>query len=473
MVFSSLFFVYVFLPLNLLFYRLAKDIHAKNTVMLVFSLIFYSWNGPKYLLLLLFMTFTAWIAALFIEYAPEKKKNTLIICSAILLALLVYFKYLGFFVEIFDSITKADIDIPKIVLPIGVSFYTFQILSYVVDVYRGEVKAQRKFFLLLLYVSMFHQCIAGPIIRYKDVENDILHRKKDYYEIAEGVRRFCYGLAKKAIIANSIAKVADEFLITSDAAALSSVSATGLWLGALAFTFQIYFDFSAYSDMAIGMGLMTGFHYKENFNLPYMSGSVTEFWRRWHISLSSFFRDYVYIPLGGNRRGNVFFNLFVVWFLTGMWHGASLNYILWGLYFFVFLVIEKLFLKKILNLLPGFIGLIYAFVIIVFGWVLFKFEDMDSLFMAVKCLFAKGGNPLVSIKDILAVKNNIFLMAACFLASSSIPENLKSVLTRSKNFFVRDYLMPFYDTAMPLILLIWSSLALIGDSYNPFLYFQF
>ena len=243
MVFSSLFFVYVFLPLNLLFYRLAKDINAKNTVMLVFSLIFYSWNGPKYLLLLLFMTFTAWIAALFIEYAPEKKKNTLIICSAILLALLGYFKYLGFFVEIFDSITKADIDIPKIVLPIGVSFYTFQILSYVVDVYRGEVKAQRKFFLLLLYVSMFHQCIAGPIIRYKDVENDILHRKKDYYEIAEGVRRFCYGLAKKAIIANSIAKVADEFLITSDAAALSSVSATGLWLGLWRLHFRFILTF--------------------------------------------------------------------------------------------------------------------------------------------------------------------------------------------------------------------------------------
>lgn len=472
MVFSGLFFVYVFLPLNLLFYHFSKDIEKKNIVMLTFSLVFYSWNGPKYLFLLLFMALVSYIGAILIENSYHKKKRYLVLTIAISLLILGYFKYLGFFAGIAQTFVKA-VPIPNIILPIGISFYTFQLISYVVDVYRGEVEAQKSYLLLLLYVSMFHQCIAGPIVRYSDIRHDILYRKKDYDEIREGVRRFCYGLAKKAILANGIAVVADSLLLTNDVTALKAVPVAGLWLGALAFTFQIYFDFSAYSDMAIGMGLMTGFHYKENFNLPYTSASVTEFWRRWHISLSSFFRDYVYIPLGGNRSGNVLINLFVVWFLTGMWHGASFNYIFWGLYYFIFIVIERLFLNKILKNTPKLFGVMYTFLVVVIGWVLFKFEDLNALYIAFKGLFGLNGNELFSAQTGILIKNNIFLIIICIFAASSLPSKIRAFFDSSRNFVLKDFLIPLYSNLFPWVLLLVSSLALIGNSYNPFLYFQF
>ena len=327
MVFSSLLFVFLFLVLNLLVYSRAKTITAKNAVMLAFSLIFYAWGGPKYLLLLLGMTAISWLMALLIGNFPKQKKIFMILECLLLLGLLAVFKYSGFLLGNLQALTGWPELIPEIALPIGISFYTFQLLSYVADVYRMEVRPQRKFWILLLYASLFHQCIAGPIVRYKDVRRDIFHRKQTVREVDQGIQRFCIGLAKKAVLANGCAAIADTYLLTDDLASLAEVSAAGLWLGLLCFTLEIYLDFSAYSDMAIGMGLMIGFHYKENFNYPYISASVTEFWRRWHISLSSFFRDYVYIPLGGNRKGSRrrIINLFVVWFLTGLWHGASWN----------------------------------------------------------------------------------------------------------------------------------------------------
>ena len=374
MVFSSLLFLYAFLPLNLLFYVLARGIRMKNAVMLLFSLVFYAWGEPKYVLLLIGMTLADWVFALIMDKARSSagRRAALIGACVVNLGLLGVFKYGTFAMENLHSLTGFPSVIPEIALPIGISFYTFQLLSYVVDVYRREVPAQRDFAKLLTYVSLFHQCIAGPIVRYQDVAEEILYRKVSLTEISRGIGRFTTGLGKKALLANTCGSLADSLLLTdavaSNAALLTDNVATlaarpalGLWIGVLCYMLQIYLDFSAYSDMAIGMGLMIGFHYKENFDYPYVSRSVTEFWRRWHISLSSFFRDYVYIPLGGNRKGTArtIFNLLVVWFLTGLWHGASWNFVLWGLYFFVFLVVEKLFLRRVLEKLPSFFTHLY------------------------------------------------------------------------------------------------------------------
>lgn len=476
MVFSSLFFVYFFLALNLFIYSRTHKITSKNIVMLVFSLIFYSWGGPKYLLLLIGMTFISWITALGIYKYRNYKKSILILACVLLLGLLGIFKYSGFVLSGIQAITGFPESIPNIVLPIGISFYTFQLLSYVVDVYRGDVRPQKKFWLLLLYASLFHQCIAGPIVRYHDVQEEILHRKVLSKEVGKGIKRFCIGLAKKAILANGCAVIADTFLTSGDLKALADVPAMGLWLGVLAFTLQIYLDFSAYSDMAIGMGLMIGFHYKENFNYPYMADSVTEFWRRWHISLSTFFRDYVYIPLGGNRKGKTrtIINLFIVWFLTGMWHGASWNYILWGLYFFVFLVIEKNWLLKKFQRLPHFVSHIYALVIIYFGWILFKFEDLAGVGITLKGMLGLNGNGFSNMQVSLAFKNNIFFLIFVIIASTPL---LKTIHTKVVQWFRQRNAIPYivyaYEIILPVVLLILSTMALVGNSYNPFLYFQF
>ena len=476
MVFSSLLFVYLFLALNLFIYSRARKITTKNIIMLVFSLIFYSWGGPKYLLLLVGMTFISWIMALAIQRFHDHKKAWLIADCVLQLGLLGVFKYTGFILGNIQSITGFPEVIPQITLPIGISFYTFQLISYVVDVYRGEVKAQEKFWLLLLYTSLFHQCIAGPIVRYQDVQEDIEHRKIKLNEVNRGIKRFCIGLAKKAILANGCAVIADTFLLTDDLKALASVSALGLWLGVLCFMLQIYLDFSAYSDMAIGMGLMIGFHYKENFNYPYIASSITDFWRRWHISLSTFFRDYVYIPLGGNRKGprRTIINLLIVWFLTGMWHGASWNYILWGLYFFIFLVLEKNFLLKKLQKRPGFISHIYALIIIYFGWILFKFENLSGLGIALMGMFGLNGNGFLDMQTGLTFKNNIFFLIFAIIAVTPLFKNIRQrIIQWFKNRNAIPYPIYAYEVILPVALLILSTMALVGNSYNPFLYFQF
>lgn len=476
MVFSSLFFLYLFLPLNLIIYRFAKGIKAKNIVMLIFSLIFYAWGEPIYMLLLLFMTASDWLLSLYIEkQTPHgaKSKLGLVIMAVVNLGLLGFFKYGTFVLENVGLIIGKDLGALNIMLPIGISFYTFQLISYVMDVYRGDVPAQKNFATLLLYVSLFHQCIAGPIVRYKDICAELTERKVNSQDIADGIWRFCFGLAKKAILANAMGNVADALLTSGDALKNSSVLA--LWIGVLAYSLQIYLDFSAYSDMAIGMGRMIGIHYRENFDYPYVSRSVTEFWRRWHISLGSFFRDYVYIPLGGNRKGRLrtYLNLFVVWFLTGLWHGASWNFVLWGLYFFIFILLEKLFLMRALAK-DRIISHIYLIIIVYFGWILFRFDNMGDIFAVLKGMFGLNGNSFTNFETSTLVSSNVFIIAFCAIVSTPIVRKIGSLIRYTH--MDKKAVATIYAVgriAIPLILLILSTAALVGDSYNPFLYFQF
>ena len=477
MVFSSLFFVFFFLALNLIAYNFARTIKQKNMVMLVFSLIFYSWGGPKYLLLLVSMVFASWIFALLIYQYQDTKWSKIFLISdcVVMLGLLGFFKYLNFFAGITNSLFHLPKEVPQIVLPIGISFYTFQLLSYVIDVYRQEIKPQEKFSYLLLYASLFHQCIAGPIVRYQLVAEEIENRRVTLDEMCRGNKRFATGLAKKAILANGCASVADTLLplVSKD---LATIPAAGIWIGLLFYALQIYLDFSAYSDMAIGMGLMIGFHYDENFNYPYIANSIKDFWRRWHISLSSFFRDYVYIPLGGSRRGprRTTINLLVVWGLTGFWHGASWNYIFWGLYFFVFIFMENRFLTKKLAQLPSFVSHIYAMIVVYFGWALFRCESLGTLGTLFKGMFGLNKNGFMNASTSIVIQNNIFLLIFCIIASTPILKNLGSYIKRLHLVNHRiPHIVYAYDMIMPAVLLILSTLALVGNSYNPFLYFQF
>ena len=478
MVFSSMLFVFLFLPANLLSQLLLKSPRAKNIAMLAFSLVFYSWAGPRYLLLLLGMVLICWVGAIFIQMneGTGLAKLLLAITVGLCLVILGIFKYTGFLLGNLQSLTGFPKVIPQIALPIGISFYTFQLLSYVVDVYRGEVEAQPKYWMLLLYASLFHQCIAGPIVRYKDVNEDIVRRRTTPKEVGAGISRFTVGLAKKAVLANGCAVIADQLLL-SDAEALAAVPAMGVLLGAAAFTLQIYLDFSAYSDMAIGMGLMCGFHYKENFNYPYISGSITEFWRRWHISLSSFFRDYVYIPLGGSRcsTGRQILNLAVVWFLTGMWHGASWNFILWGLYFGLLLGIERYVLgKDAQRFLPQVVRHGGVLLLVMFSWIIFKFTDMHLLGTALKGLFGLNHNGFSNATVSLLFKNNLFFLIFAVVACTPVGKGLRQILEnlarRSEALF---FVNGVWDIVHPVLLLLVSAMALVGDSYNPFLYFQF
>ncbi len=472
MVFSSLLFLFLFLIVNLITYFFVETKY-KNIVLLVSSLIFYAWGGPRYLLLLVLDTFVSWFMALLMESNPRSKKVFLIIDLIFMLGILCVFKYLTFILGNTHALIGLPQNVPNIVLPIGISFYTFQLISYDIDVYRGEVKAQRKYWKLLLYSSLFHQCIAGPIVRYETVANEIDKRKVDLNDMYYGVRRFTIGLAKKAILANSCASIADS-LLPSGASQLHNQTVFGLWLGMILFTLQIYLDFSAYSDMAIGMGRMVGFHYLENFNYPYIASSVQDFWRRWHISLSSFFRDYLYITLGGNRvpKNTYIRNMAVVWFLTGLWHGASWNYILWGLYYLVFLLLEKFVIQN--KIAHGFKH-IYTLVVIVIGWTIFKFENMAELGTVLIGLigFTKGG--FVNLIAFTQLKSNVFMILLSILACTPIGKYLHIVsenLSKTGN-QIYFYMYNIWNTAIIPVLLFLSFLALIGNSYNPFLYFQF
>lgn len=480
MVFSSLPFIFLFLPLNLLAYFFAKDIKQKNTVMLVFSLIFYAWGEPVYILLLVGMTLTDWYLTLIMskyENGSIKAKLFLGLTISVDLVLLGIFKYGSFILSNIKFFTGFPAKVPSIMLPIGISFYTFQLITYCVDVYRGDARPQRSFKTLLLYVSLFHQCIAGPIVRYKDICAELEERRASQFDIAEGINRFTVGLAKKAIIANTCAALADTLLVPDggDFSLLASKSVLSLWVGALAFTLQIYIDFSAYSDMAIGMGKMIGIHYTENFDYPYISTSVSEFWRRWHITLGSFFRDYLYIPLGGSRCGKVrtVLNLFVVWALTGLWHGASWNFVLWGLYFFVFIALEKLFLSKYLEKQP-IIAHIYLLLIVFFGWILFKFENLNDIWCVLKGMFGANGNKFSDFETWTTVKSHIIVLLIAIFASTPVTKRLSAAFKyralRNNGALAAYSVLQF---AIPAVLLLLSAAALVGNSYNPFLYFRF
>lgn len=485
MVFSSLLFVYAFLPLCLIAYAIPKGVKGKNIVLLVFSIIFYTWGEPVYVGLLVLMTFVDWFAARLMEKAEsQKSKRALLIIACIInLGLIGYFKYTGFLLSNIQGIFGVPEIIPQIALPIGISFYTFQLLSYVADVYKGDVPAQKNFFWLLLYSSLFYQCIAGPIVRYSDVQREIAERKADISDVSYGIARFTVGLSKKALIANTCGSLSDKLLVAdsvmasqpeSALAELSSQSVVGLWFGVLFYMLQIYLDFSAYSDMAIGMGRMVGFHFKENFDYPYAAKSVTEFWRKWHISLSSFFRDYVYIPLGGNRKGTLktYRNLFIVWLLTGLWHGASWNFVLWGLFFFVFLVIEKLGLLKILEKIPSFFSRAYLLTVVFFGWILFRFSNFDFIPVVIKGLFGLNENPLIDFETGTLLTGNIIFIIIALFSVTPVIKRISDGLKNTEN-SASAVIYKTLRIIAPIILLALSTLALVGDSYNPFLYFQF
>ncbi len=492
MVFSSLLFVFAFLVLCYGVYLLAPSLKARNTVLLVFSLVFYAWGGPPLVLLLCLETFICFVGAHMIAaqlptpFDPDRpedrkmQKFFLWLTVGLCLGILVIYKYAGFFSRTIESIFGLDKLLPDVALPIGISFYTFQLISYVVDVYRGETPPQRNYAKLLLYTALFHQCIAGPIVRYVDVARELNDRRMSLDETWRGMVRFTVGLAKKAVLANTCAMIADS-LLAADKLGAGAVSSASALLGMTAYMLQIYLDFSAYSDMAIGMGLMVGFHFKENFNYPYVADSVTDFWRRWHISLSSFFRDYVYIPLGGNRcsKGRHIFNLIVVWALTGFWHGASWNFILWGLYFVVFLILEK-YVFRWARESHGWkkqLRRAYTLAVVWFGWVLFRFDDMALLGDALSCLFGFG-NGFVDMTARTTLLNYIFFLPVAILACTPIVPwlagKLKAAATCRGGAGVLSLgVMNAAAAIAPVLLLGLSALALVGDSYNPFLYFRF
>ena len=478
MVFSSLIFLYGFFPLSLLACALCRTKGQRNTVLLIASLIFYAWGEPVYVLLLMFMALTAWFCALRVVRAKNltRSRAWVAVSCAIDIALIGFFKYSGLICGLFGPVPDF---IQRIALPIGISFYTFQLLTYVVDVFRGEAPAQKRYRDVLLYAALFHQCIAGPIVRYKAIGAELFGGNPPERDWAGGVSRFCGGLAKKVLLANPCGALADALLVPNPAGeaavaaaaeALSRQSVLGLWLGAIAYALQIYLDFSAYSDMAIGMGRMLGLHYPENFNYPYVSRSVREFWRRWHMTLGSFFADYVYIPLGGNRCSvpRWIFNTFVVWVLPGLWHGASWNFVLWGLWFFVFLLLERAFLGKLLKKLPVLSNL-YLLLVVVLGWMLFRYSDLLLAWTAVRGMFGAAGNALTSFTAETMGKNKLFLLILSALVCTPLARRIGAWLDGSagKLWAAVKY------AVIPVVLLLLSTAALVGDSYNPFIYFQF
>ncbi|MGL5346728.1 MAG: MBOAT family O-acyltransferase [Peptostreptococcaceae bacterium] len=466
MVFSNTIFLYLFLPLNLFMYYAFKSRKAKNITLIVFSLIFYAWGEPIWISLLIFSSFVDYCIALFIEKNRGNKlaKLGLILSLVINLGLLVTFKYSAFIYENINSIFNLSLQIPRFSLPIGISFYTFQTLSYSIDVYKGDFKAQRSYTKFLMYVSLYHQLVAGPIVRYKDVEDEIENRVSNISDVSDGINRFLVGLAKKVLIAN----LAGEFVIQYMNSNLQNITVVEAWFGIIMFTIQIYFDFSGYSDMAIGLGKMFGFTYMENFNYPYISKSATEFWRRWHISLGSFFRDYVYIPLGGNRK-HMILNLFAVWFLTGIWHGASWNFIIWGLYFGILVYLEKKFILKLLKKLPTFISHIYLMLIVIIGWTIFYFTDMNSVFEYLKILFGLSNNAFTNSEINLVITNNIYWIIIAIIASTPVVKLLKQIIEDMN----LNHIGQASNVVINVIIVITCTSMLIANSYNPFLYFRF
>ena len=467
--FQACFFLYAFLPVCLLLYFLVPGLTGKNIVLLCASLVFYAWGEPVYVFLMLAVAALNWGFGLLL--GKKRSKGLLALCVALNLASLVVFKYAGFLVENCNALFGTALRDPQISLPIGISFYTFQALSYSVDVYRKDVGVQRSYWKFLLYVSMFPQLIAGPIVRYVDVAAQIESRESDPENVFRGVTRFCVGLGKKVLLADHVGQVADQLLGGS----FTGATTLGIWLGALMYMFQIYFDFSGYSDMAIGLGRIFGFRYMENFKLPYTSKSISEFWRRWHISLSSFFRDYVYIPLGGNRK-HVYLNLFIVWALTGLWHGASWNFVLWGLYFFVLLCIERL-LKKQLSKIPKPVRHVLTLLLILISWNVFYHTDLGRLRESFAIFFGFAGSGFTSETTNMLLRNNLPLIAICAVGCSAIPQftgNVVGLLCAEKREDgIGHKVYAGLTFVFDLALLALATISLAGSSYNAFLYFRF
>ena len=471
MVFANLFFLYIFLPVNLILYYATRSYAVRNFVLVAMSFLFYAWGEPVWVLLLLASGFMVWLCSLLVErFAGTRRgKAALIFAVTISLSLLGIFKYSGFLIENINAVLPLSLPVPQFSLPIGISFYTFQMISYIVDVYRGDVKAQPSFLRFIMYVSMYFQLVAGPIVRYSDVAWEIDHRTANANDISHGITRFCIGLLKKVAVAN----VAGSLLVQYMDGDLTKVTVLGSWFGAVLFMLQIYYDFSGYSDMAIGLGLMFGFHFVENFNYPYIAKTATEFWRRWHISLSSFLRDYLYIPLGGNRS-HAWRNLFVVWFATGLWHGASWNFILWGLFFGVLIALERLGLRNLLEKLPGFISHFYLLFVVLISWVIFYFTDLSRAAQYLGIMFGLSGQPLTNSQTLLALEGNLFWLILavvfCLPLARIASQQIAAAAAVSRP---RQIILGILVPVMNLGILLICTAMLSGQSYNPFLYYRF
>ena len=473
MVFSSTEFLCFFLPIVLMLYYLCRRNRTlSNVVLTVMSLLFYAWGEPTFVLVMLASIFINWLAARVIDgnrERPRARKLALIAGLVLDVGMLAVFKYLSFFVRNLNGAFSLNLPDPQLALPIGISFFTFQAISYIVDVYRGHGEAQKHFLGVCLYISFFPQLIAGPIVRYETVAAEIKGRTETLDDFTEGARRFMVGLSKKAILANSLALIVDSIFALSP----EKVSVAMSWYAAIAYLMQVYYDFSGYSDMAIGLGRMFGFHFLENFTFPFLSKSVTEFWRRWHISLSTWFRDYVYIPLGGNRcsRARNVWNLFVVWFLTGMWHGASWNFIAWGLWFFVLLVGEKLLWGKALERLPSLVRHAYAMVLVVFSWVLFRAETLTAAAAYFAAMFGSSGVWCGSRVVYYALEFWPELLCCC-IAALPVKQWLETALQKRDAAPARAVLT-WGPKLAAMALLACSYCKLVTGSFNPFIYFRF
>ena len=461
MVFSDPVFLFFFLPAVILMTKLSPK-PLRNAVLLLFSLLFYAWGEPIYILLMLAVIVINYLAGLRLlrfpaDNAPGRRRFVLTLAILLNLTILGVFKYTGFFAELLNSAAGLHLPVPQIILPIGISFYVFQSMSYVIDVYRGDAKAQRNILNFGTYVALFPQLIAGPIVRYRDIALQLTEREETVKLFADGATEFVYGLSKKVLLANQMGLLADRMLLSEG----GTVSA---WVGMAAYTLQIYFDFSGYSDMAIGLGQMFGFRFLKNFDYPYISQSITEFWRRWHMSLSSWFKEYVYIPLGGNRKGlfRQCLNLLIVWLLTGLWHGASLNFVLWGLYYAVLLILEKLLFGRLLRLLPGFLRHLVTLLIVAFGWGIFYYTDVEQWLYFLRRLFLWSSDSGEALRCMLAYIPVFYI--ACFAATR---RPIRAILR------IRNGAFAFLEIPWLVMLFLLCTSVLVSQGYNPFIYFRF
>ena len=468
MVFSSIVFLFTFLPISLLMYYISPK-KFKNAVILLTSLIFYAWGESVYIFLMVGTIIFDYIMALKIDKYKEdcnKSKKLFIFTLSVNILILVFFKYFGFIVDNINNIFSINIPFSALALPVGISFYTFQVLSYIIDVYLQKVKVQKSIISFGAYVTMFPQLVAGPIVQYETIEEQLNYREESLEKFGQGVERFIQGLGKKILLANNIGFV----WTTISAMDLGSMSVLTAWIGIIAYTFQIYFDFSAYSDMAIGLGKMFGFEFIENFNFPYISTSVTEFWRRWHISLGSWFREYIYIPLGGNRVnvGKQIRNIFAVWFLTGLWHGASWNFIVWGLYYGIILLLEKMVFDKVLEKTPKFIKHVYTMLLVTIGWVFFASTDLTYAIEYIKVMFGLGHNVLIDNAGIYYLYTNVIMFIILAICSTPILKNmLDKGVAKSRPLYMNISLV------IHMLVLFLATAYLVNETYNPFLYFRF
>lgn len=465
MVFSSISFLYAFLPIVLILYFIVPN-KLKNFILLISSLFFYFYGEPRYIIVLIFSCIFNYYYGKILEKSSKNKKKLLLIINLVTnFGILFYFKYFNFFLDNINRLLNTNLTWLSIIMPIGISFFTFQATSYVIDIYRGKIKSAKNVLTFATYLALFPQLIAGPIVRYETIEEELKTRKHSFSSFSQGVKRFMIGISKKVLIAN----VLGEF--SKSLANLTTKTVLSYWLNAISNTFQIYFDFSGYSDMAIGLGLMFGFRFLENFNYPFIANSITDFWRRWHISLSTWFKDYIYIPLGGNQKGKTrhYINIFIVWMLTGLWHGASWNFILWGVYFAILLIIEKAFLLKLLKK-NKVIAHIYTSILIIISFIIFNETSIIDILLHIKSMFGLEKIPFTNIETTYYLRNYLVILLLATLASTPLFKNIKEKLKKIPKIRLIGH---FLEPIIYILLLLIITAYIVDESFNPFLYFRF